>query len=285
MTLSLFHATLLLVLLALAVAVCVSKRRSRAAQKLGVVSAWGAQFVALLVEGPPFVRALDLYRDPERYSLAFRYWFIGTVFDGRKVARVRPQIEWKLLARGGAFLALFCVCFWLIREQRPGGGLAALLIRWLLGAALAYAFVDCAAHFLRAIYAALGVGVGPMHCTPILSRTVQEFWGERWNRPVHELLTRYCFAPFARRRRPRVGVFMAFAGSAGIHFWMTYAAIGVWLALVMGAFFLLHGAIVLVERRMRVARWRGPWGRAWTIGCFTLTTPLFVEPGLRVLEL
>jgi hypothetical protein len=51
-------------------------------------------------------------------------------------------------------------------------------------------------------------------------------------------------------------------------------------AVAMGAFFLLHGGIVIVESKLGVARWPRIAGRAWTLGLFAITLPLFVEPML-----
>jgi hypothetical protein len=53
----------------------------------------------------------------------------------------------------------------------------------------------------------------------------------------------------------------------------------------MGAFFVAQGVLLLAERALRVSRWPSTLARAWTISCFLLTGPLFVEPMLVILEL
>ena len=83
--------------------------------------------------------------------------------------------------------------------------------------------------------------------------------------------------------RASAGVAAAFVGSALLHFYFTWAAIGVSWGLVMASFFLLQVPLMLLEQRLGQARWPAPWRRAWTLGCLALTAPLFVEPTLLTL--
>jgi hypothetical protein len=51
-----------------------------------------------------------------------------------------------------------------------------------------------------------------------------------------------------------------------------------------GAFFLVQPLFIVAERRMRVRRWLPAAGRAWTLAILTITSPLFVEPALQIIE-
>jgi hypothetical protein len=43
-------------------------------------------------------------------------------------------------------------------------------------------------------------------------------------------------------------------------------------------FFLLQGVFILLERRLRVARWRPALAHVWTVALLVLSSPLFIEP-------
>jgi hypothetical protein len=66
---------------------------------------------------------------------------------------------------------------------------------------------------LRALIAALGYAMEPVQRTPILSRSLAEFWGRRWNRIVGRWLRENAFEPFAKAGRPGTGSFVAFVAS------------------------------------------------------------------------
>jgi hypothetical protein len=51
----------------------------------------------------------------------------------------------------------------------------------------------------------------------------------------------------------------------------------------MGAFFVIHGVVVVIEAKLGAARWPRAIGHVWTLGVFAITAPLFVEPLLQSL--
>jgi D-alanyl-lipoteichoic acid acyltransferase DltB (MBOAT superfamily) len=126
-----------------------------------------------------------------------------------------------------------------------------------------------------------GIEVPAFMRHPILSKTIAEFWSVRWNRAVHGMLRGALYRPLARRGLARTGVLASFAGSAALHFWIVIFSTNAWLALQMASFFLVQGVLALVENGLRVRRWRPAAARAWTVGTFALSSPLFVEPFLR----
>ena len=52
---------------------------------------------------------------------------------------------------------------------------------------------------------------------------------------------------------------------------------------MMAAYFVIHGAGMLLERRLGVGMWRVGARRAWTLAWVLVPSPLFIEPALRML--
>lgn len=242
----------------------------------------GVTACALLCVLAP-IRIFQLAIDPVPRAPAFRVWHAAMPFDVRKT---RP-VEAGLPPRAALLLALHAVTFvlgisvavWaatLPEPARRGVRLAAGILG-IYGGTQAVAAAYVLGHRL------IGIDVPPIMRAPILARSIAEFWSLRWNRAVHELLRSAFYAPLARRGRARTGVFAAFVGSAVLHFWIVVFTLGPASALVMAAFFVVQGILALVEDRLRVRRWRPAAARAWTLGTFALTAPLFVEPFLRAL--
>jgi len=159
----------------------------------------------------------------------------------------------------------------------------AIALRSLVAGTSAYFVVDGTARLLEAITRAIGVDVGPLHDAPILARTVGEFWSRRWNRSVHAWLNEFAFRPVAKRLGVAMGVLAAFGASAVLHFVPICVAYDAKWAGVMATFFVIHGAVVIVEAKLGASRWPRALGHVWTLGVFAVTAPLFVEPLLQSL--
>lgn len=88
---------------------------------------------------------------------------------------------------------------------------------------------------------------------PFASVSPSEFWGQRWNNWISELLHRYVFLPSGGRRHPLRGLLAAFAVSGLFHELMfdigTMRFNGGMLA-----FFLLQGGLVAVTAQSRLFR-------------------------------
>jgi D-alanyl-lipoteichoic acid acyltransferase DltB (MBOAT superfamily) len=123
-----------------------------------------------------------------------------------------------------------------------------------------------------------------LHDVPIRSRTIAEFWSQRWNRVVSTWLRSTLFMPLARRRQPLLGLCAAFAVSVALHAYVAWAAVGGGPALWASIFFAAQVPLIVVERRIGVAGWPAPAARAWTIAWLCLLSPLFTEPVLRVFD-
>ncbi len=279
----------------LAAALVAGPTRARRAAALLISS---LSFVALLAAPPEgtllrgaawlgacalLMRMVDVVAEADRPA-AFRVALALLVLDAREMRRAPPALDPRLVGKAAGYLLLTLAGFGLAAFVAPRlGAAAALPVRWLGGIVGFYGSLDAAEGALRACYRLAGVVARPMQDRPILSRSLGEFWGRRWNREVGGWLARWIYRPLSSRGRPALGVVAAFAWSGLFHAVATYAALGLEPALWMQGFFLVHGALALVERRLRVSRWPAWAGRTWFVGTSVLAAPLFVEPGMRIL--
>lgn len=157
------------------------------------------------------------------------------------------------------------------------------LVRWGAGVVLCYGLVETIHSSLLLAHRALGVVVPRINDRPILSTTLVEFWGRRWNREVGAWLRNYAFMPLLRRARPRLAVAAAFVASAMLHLWVAAVPLGLRGGLTMASFFLVQALAFGLERRLGVRRWPTPLRRAWTVAALVGSSPLFVEPMLQIL--
>lgn len=243
------------------------------------------RFVLGLVAAMGCFRTLDLVRDRSERTLAFRLAHVLVVVDTRRLPRGPRTFDGRRAILGVAFGVIALAAFLAYRTLAPmTSGAIALAIRWSGGLVFAYALTELAYALLTVGCRAAGFDVYELHRAPALARSVQEFWGERWNRTVSAWLAEHCMRPLARVRRAHLGVFVAFVASAILHAYLTLIAIGVPMACVMLGYFLVQGLLVLVELRVGVTKWRPAAGHAWTIGVMVATSPMFIEPMLRVLR-
>jgi len=112
---------------------------------------------------------------------------------------------------------------------------------------------------------------------PWASRSLAEFWGRRWNLAFVETMRCLLLRSFYRRLGRGGSQFAVFAVSGLLHeLAISFPAGGGW-GLPLG-YFLLHGALVAVEKRFRIVN------RAWTWFWVIAPAPwLFHEPFRRVL--
>jgi hypothetical protein len=236
-----------------------------------------------------FVNIIELAREPRPRSWRFRAAQVLVLHDLRRDAYARenltPDVRLSLLlsalaAGAGALLCWYCV--------RWAEALPAPWLRWLgrysAGLLLTYVAVEAVVRLLSFFYRCIGLRPPRLHDHPILSRSIAEFWGRRWNRIVGAWLGAVAFSPLSARGHPRLGVVLAFALSALLHIYFTWAAVGLGLALMMASFFLVQPPLLVFERLLRVRNWRRPWQRTWTLGTLIALSPLFVEPFLRVVQ-
>jgi hypothetical protein len=240
------------------------------------------RFVAGLGVGVALGRGWELASDPRPRTWKQRVWHTTTLFDSRTATPApRAFLVREGLAATG-YYALAGAGFWLAFYGAPAE--PAVLhygARWLGGLLLLYGAMDGLAAGFAFCYRLAGYALPKMHDVPIASRSLGEFWGERWNRPVSVWLRRACFMPLARRGHTGLGLLWAFTVSAFLHIYLTAIAIGLWPALVVGALFLLHGFLMTAERYMGVRRWPAWAGRTWFLVTMVGSAPLMIEPLLQ----
>ena len=249
-------------------------------------------FVPLFAPEPPLLRVLlsmlgllgtlkmlQLDFEP-RWQAHHPAWHGLVPFDVSNATRVPPAFDPRLLALVLVFALAVLACVHALLQSPADGRWTREAVRVVLGAAMLYAAMEAATLSLLFLHRLAGIAVPPIQVNPIAARSVGEFWGKRWNRPVSDWLGEYVFAPLRRRRRPVLGLVLAFAASAAMHAWVFFAGGGWRAALAMTLFFLLQAPVLLLESKLRVARWPEWAGRAWTLGWLLLLSPLFVLPVL-----
>jgi alginate O-acetyltransferase complex protein AlgI len=125
---------------------------------------------------------------------------------------------------------------------------------------------------LAAAYRLRGVPVGKLFRAPLLARSLSEFWSRRWNIGFSEMIAVVVHRPMRRHVGETGALFASFLASGLLH----ELAISVPVRAGYGLptlYFLLHGALVAVERK--IGR---PLGRAWTLFWLAAPLPLVFHP-------
>jgi alginate O-acetyltransferase complex protein AlgI len=134
---------------------------------------------------------------------------------------------------------------------------------------------------LVALWRRLGVDVRPLWRAPLKARSLSEFWAKRWNLAFSEMTTLALYRPLGRVFGRRSATVAAFVASGLMH----ELAISVPVRAGYGGptlFFLIHGGLVLLERRWvaaGVAIDRKPRvGWLWCICWLVVPLPLLFHP-------
>ena len=227
------------------------------------------------------MRAVDLYRDCHPQPATRRIWHMFSAADSRLLHRAPASFEGRTLGITVAWLAASAAGLWLANAAGQLATPWSWILRWFGGLVCVYSFVETLWSGATAAYRLAGFTTPVLHDNPIASRSVRELWGERWSRPVNIWIHANVFKPCVRRGFPRVGLVAGFFASAALHAYAILVGGGTLMALMMLAYFLVQGLLVLVERLLGVQRWTPVAAHAWVLGVMLPTSPLFVEPFLR----
>lgn len=230
-------------------------------------------------------RVIELVRARRHIPPGRRAWHAVGLVDTLHARRISPTVDVPALVR-------VFVCVPLVAAGLAGVDFGSqllsealrLAVRWASGVLFVYASIELVVSVTIIFYALLGIDPRPLHEDPFLSKSITEFWGRRWNRAVHHFLKRNIFSPVARRGHTGLGLALSFVVSAFIHFAFMLPAVGLAWATVMGAFFLVQLPFLWAERALGVVRWPSPLARVWTLTLLLLSSPLFVEPVLRIVD-
>ncbi len=236
-----------------------------------------------------FINVVELVRDPAPRSTSFRILQVLVLhdlrLDGSRERRRAPELRFGLLATaalaGAAALSGLSVVAW---AQRFGATPLGWFLRYFVGVLVTYLAVEAVVRCLGFAYRAAGLAPPRLHDHPIVSRSLAEFWGRRWNRIVGTWLRAVAFSPLLKRGYPRLGIVVAFLLSALLHFYFCWPALGPMPAALMASFFVVQLPFVGLERVLVLRRWPRLLQRVWTLGVLLLLSPLFVEPFLQVVE-
>ncbi|CAK0906932.1 unnamed protein product [Prorocentrum cordatum] len=171
--------------------------------------------------------------------------------------------------------------------EMPHFGLPASLPGLWLQAAFVYCLLTTAMLMHRVPVAMLGIDtVDPMRAPLLLSTSVRDFWGRRWNLLIHRLMKRTFFAPLARGSPGagrHLGGLLAFAMSGLFHEYMWFAVN--WFQVgpatyVPGQvllFFLVQFCLCAAEAALAGTR-AGRWASGLPAGLRTAGTTLVTLP-------
>jgi hypothetical protein len=233
-------------------------------------------------------KVFDMTRDRELRSPYFRWIWMLVIHDLRRDGYVRsgkrPELRLGLLLGALAAIAATIACLHVaLFEAERFSPPVRWLVRHGVGILVCYLGIEGALRTFEFFDRWFGLSPPVLHNHPVLSLSLAEFWGRRWNRVVGHWLFTALYRPVALKGRPLLAVLAAFAGSALLHLYFTWAAIGLYWGLIMASFFVLQVPLLLLELALGQRRWPAPLRRVWTVGCLVLTSPLFVAPTLMTL--
>lgn len=240
-------------------------------------------FVALAVI-LPVLRTIDLVREPLP-GWRRRVFHLLAVFDTR-LATSGPRTFHGRLALGALpWLAVAAASTWVAAvtaaELRDPAHHA---VRWLFGAVAFLCSFEAIARLVPFVWGLAGVRTPPLHDAPWRSRSLREFWGERWNKVVGGWLRLTIFEPLRTPVSPALASAATFTFSGLIHWYLIAVSLDLGSSLLMAGFFVAQAPLLALERVLNVRRWPEAAARAWTISAVVVPSPLFLEPMLRLLD-
>jgi hypothetical protein len=277
----------LIVQIALVMAAALVARRAKpAALVLGATAFVGAPWLAgpipllrglIALKGfIDLLRVVDVVRSRDPWSARRRVIHVLSFVDTRTVRPAPHHLDLAAIGRALLWGGLGAGAFYVALSPL-------LLMRWAGGVVFVYSAIESGYAFIGALYRAFGFVTPPLHVSPFASTSISELWGSRWARPVSGWLRDTCFRPLARRGHPMLGLVLGFAVSAVGHAYPVLVALDASMAAAMVVFFIAQGIFVLLEARLWVAGWSSAARRTWTVTMMVGSSPLFVEPTLRVL--
>lgn len=132
-----------------------------------------------------------------------------------------------------------------------------------------------------ALWRALGVDVTALFVAPLLSTSLAEFWGRRWNLPFSHMTAAGLYRPLAGVTGKPVALLCAFVASGLLHELAISVPVRAGYGLPL-LYFALHGGLMQVERaldRRGTPIGARPWlGRLWTTFWLVAPLPILFHP-------
>jgi hypothetical protein len=246
-----------------------------------VVESWWP-LMALLILALVFAvfRAADLATDRTLATFSRRLAHMPSIIDRRRMTRAPPHFDWRALGRLVVATAITVAALWVVAIADRYDDWRHYALRWYVGGGpLPFSIMAMLDGVLALVLAPFGRTIPPVNRAPYLATSLSDFWSRRWNSIINTLLREHVYRPFANRGAV-AAMTATFVASAALHAYLVGMLLDTAATLAWIAFFLAQPALMWVERRLRVRRWRPAWGRAWTLGALALLFPLFIEPVL-----
>lgn len=151
-----------------------------------------------------------------RRSVAYLIGWPGMdaeAFLDEQRAPVRPEVSEWLWAISKTALGIFLL--WTVARQVP---LPHMLLRGWIGLfGLIFLLHFGSFHLLSVFWRRIGITAAPLMAEPVRSRSLNEFWGKRWNLGFRQLAHDLIFRPLYRRIGSTAAGFLVFLVSGLIH--------------------------------------------------------------------
>ena len=197
-------------------------------------------------------------------------------------SRCPPHPQFREWCWASVKTALGVFLLWVVARRIPAE--QALLRGWigLFGLILLLHFGSF--HLIALFWQTMGIDAQPVMSKPILSRTLSEFWGRRWNLGFRQLAHELIFGPLHKRIGVPAAGLAVFVASGLIHDLVISVPARGGYGLPTG-YFLLQGLGVTLERShlgARIGLQAGSQARIFAIvvtaaPAFWLFHPLFVQ--------
>ncbi|HXB59516.1 MAG TPA: MBOAT family protein [Candidatus Acidoferrales bacterium] len=230
----------------------------------------------------PFIMAAIPVLFPSINGFRARLFFLCSWMGTREVKlRSRSFDIFSLLHLLAA--ATICASAMTVMIRVPASGFW-FTLQWFSGGIMFLAFAEMLTAGHNFLTALIGVTAPALMQSPWLSVFISEFWNKRWNPGTSVIFRKILFQPLARQALVPA-LFAVFAFSAIVHTLLFYMALGQWsAALINGLFFAIQPIFILAEGWLGIRRWPSAAARVWTLGVLAVTSPLFVEPALQVIQ-
>lgn len=241
---------------------------------------------AILAGGQVFclLRAADLAFNRRVDGFLTRLVMLCAVLDITAMTRCPRALAWDKLIRFGLSTAVMAVVVAVFVLANGCPELIRHVLHWLAVGVGLFAGFEMFAALVNVASGFLGRCAPPTINSPYRATSLADFWANRWNLAVANLLRDLVFKPLARQG-VEVALFASFALSAEIHAYVIFMMLGGLDALSWAAFFMVQPILILAERRIGVRRWKPVAGRLWTFTLLALFSPLFIDPVLKVIRI
>lgn len=127
----------------------------------------------------------------------------------------------------------------------------------------------------------LGVDAVSLFKAPLLSRSLTEFWGRRWNLAFSEMTAAGIYRPISRVTEKPAGIVAPFVGSGILHELAISLPVKAGFGLPL-LYFALHGGLMLIEKaldkRGRAVSTHEAFGRIWVFFWLVAPLPVLFHP-------